>query len=99
MSDVRCREATIEDVEAIAFLHVNVRPEHQGKGVGSKLFNDLCLFLNAQGHHEIRLAVVAGNTSAISFYERLGGELVGTYTDGVLWRSENLVYRWQANSR
>lgn len=75
-------------------VHLYVRPDRQGLGLGRWLFDELAAFLAERGSTEIRLAVVDGNVPAIAFYERLGGRCVGRFTDGVLWRSENLVYAW-----
>jgi len=39
--------------------------------------------------------VVNGNDHAIAFYQHLGGQRIGRYTDpGPIWRSDNLVYAW-----
>ncbi len=82
--------------DAGEILHLYVDPEHQGTGLGRELFGRLRTFLTGRGHRVVRLAVVEGNDPAIGFYERQGGRRVGSYVDGVLWRSQNLVYEWEA---
>lgn len=66
-----------------------------GRGLGRRLLYAGFDALEAAGFREAGLAVVAGNTRAIAFYERLGGVLSGRFRDaGPVWRSDNLVYRW-----
>lgn len=75
-------------------VHLYVDRDSQGGGIGLAMFRSLFDFLREQGHPVVRLGVVDGNTNAISFYERQGGQRTGTYVDGVLWRSTNLIYEW-----
>jgi ribosomal protein S18 acetylase RimI-like enzyme len=80
-------------------VHLYVDPDCHGRGVGRALFERLAAFLIDSGHTTIRLAVVAGNEPAIRFYEHLGGRSCGSYVDGQLWRSTNLVYEWTMDLR
>lgn len=72
-------------------VHLYVDSSYQGQGIGRAILRELTRFLNATGHSTIRLAVVRGNHRAVRFYELAGGRIVGDYTDGVLWRSENHI--------
>jgi GNAT superfamily N-acetyltransferase len=77
----------------IRFLYVG--EAHQGCGVGRGLMRALAQAALDQGAAGIELGVVDGNARAIAFYQRLGGQRVGRYTDpGPIWRSDNLVYAW-----
>jgi len=67
-----------------------------GRGIGRKMMAALAADLQARGFTSAALGVVAGNAGAIAFYERLGGQCTGGYTDpGPHWRSENLIYVWR----
>jgi ribosomal protein S18 acetylase RimI-like enzyme len=57
----------IGDVETLS-----VSPEARGQGVGGALMDEVDERLAAKGVHEVRLAVVAGNESAMRFYQRRG---------------------------
>jgi ribosomal protein S18 acetylase RimI-like enzyme len=67
-----------------------------GRGIGRRMMAALSRDLQARGFPSAALGVVAANTAAIAFYERLGGQCTGRYTDpGPHWRSENLIYVWR----
>ena len=51
-----------------------VRPEHQGKGLGSQLMQKVLEWL---GNEDIELTVVQYNKKAIKFYQKWGFEIVG----------------------
>lgn len=75
--------------------HLYVDPHHKRQGIGRSLLEGLAARLADQGHRSAAAGVVAGNRSAIAFYEAQGARQVGTYTDpGPLWHSHNLVYGW-----
>lgn len=66
-----------------------------GRGIGRRMMAALAADLQARGFSSAALGVVAANAGAIAFYERLGGQCIGRYTDpGPHWRSENLIYVW-----
>lgn len=78
----------------ILYLYVDVSLAR--RGIGRRLLTAGFDALAQAGHAEAALAVVAGNTPAIAFYERLGGECTGRFRDaGPIWRSDNLIYRWK----
>ncbi len=75
--------------------YLYVARTHQRRGVGRSLMAAMAEALQRRGYRSIALAVVRGNTPAIVFYESLGGAYAGAFTDpGPLWRSDNLLYRW-----
>lgn len=49
-----------------------VAPEHQGRGAGVKLWDEVVRRLRAAGCHELQLWVLSRNTRARRFYERRG---------------------------
>jgi hypothetical protein len=60
----------------------------------------LAQHLMESGYQGAALAVVAGNHTAISFYQSLGGVCVGKATDvGPVWRSENIILAWHDLTR
>ncbi len=58
-------------------LSIFIDPAHQGKGEGSRLFNELLSFAAAHGIRTLFLEVAADNQSALKFYTRLNFELIG----------------------
>lgn len=64
-------------------------------GVGRNLLLHLARYMMGAGYNGVGLGVVVGNDPAIAFYERMGGERAGSYTDpGPVWRSQNYLYVW-----
>jgi RimJ/RimL family protein N-acetyltransferase len=55
-----------------------IRRFHQGKGIGTKIMQELIRDLQADGVRRIELRVEADNKRAISFYKNLGFEAEGT---------------------
>lgn len=77
----------------IRFLYV--AEAYQGRGIGRRLMTALALAAIARGASGLALAVVNGNERATAFYQHLGGQRIGRYTDaGPIWRSDNLVFAW-----
>jgi GNAT superfamily N-acetyltransferase len=65
------------------------------RGIGRLLLTRVAQLVQQRDHRALALGVVDGNAPAITFYEALGGKLIGRYTDpGPLWRSDNLLYAW-----
>jgi ribosomal protein S18 acetylase RimI-like enzyme len=71
----------------------------QGRGVGALLLRATAGRIQARGHKSMRLAVIAGNTGAARFYERLGGTLTGREPTGWAEGVWHEVYRWADISR
>ena len=77
----------------INYLYVD--PSLAGRGIGRRLMRALAMRLQQHGYRSAALGVVESNAAAIAFYERLGGQRVGHYTDpGPHWRSSNVIYAW-----
>jgi len=77
----------------INYLYVDAA--HARHGIGRRMMAALAADLRTRGFTSVALGVVAANKAATAFYERLGGQCIGHYTDpGPHWRSENLVYVW-----
>lgn len=82
-----------QDRAEIKFLYVGT--VFKRMGIGRKLLLHLARCMMEAGYNGIGLGVVIGNDPAIAFYEKLGGEKVGGYTDpGPVWRSQNYLYVW-----
>lgn len=65
----------------LALWKLYVLPEHQGKGIGSALFESV--LARATGHYSwIRLSYMEGNTSAETFYRAKGFVEVGRDSGG-----------------
>ena len=86
------RETVALFAHVLSHLTVAVHPEHQGLGIGSRLFETLIAHARAMDPPILRieLAAGAGNPGAIRLYERLGfkheGRQIarGRYPDGRL---------------
>ena len=55
-----------------AHLHIDLLPEHQGKGLGRRLIDALRAALAERGVPAVHLGFDPANTGARAFYERLG---------------------------
>jgi putative acetyltransferase len=55
-----------------------IKRSYQGKGIGTKIMQELISDLQADGVRRIELRVEADNMRAISFYKKLGFEAEGT---------------------
>lgn len=84
----RIRLAVPEDAAAIARVHVAswrstyrglLLEAHQGRGIGRMLVDHVVDRFRAQGYGSMRVWVLDGNP-AEAFYQRLGGQRVGTQT-------------------
>lgn len=69
-----------------------VSPAHQGRGIGKVFAGYVIDHARGLGYHGMQFnAVVATNTAAISLWESLGFEMVGTVPDGFRHTTEGLV--------
>lgn len=66
-----------------AHLHINLLPEYQGKGYGTKMIDTLLSKLKEKGIKSVMLLADAENTGAIKFYERNGFKRFITAFGGV----------------
>lgn len=60
---------------------VYVRPEHQRRGLGRKLYDRLFATLHLQGFHQVVAIVTSDNLDSIAFHERFGMKRVGAISD------------------
>ena len=67
-------------------LHVFVAPEHQNRGIGSRLLRDLTGRFHRRGLHSVALGVTAASP-ARKLYERLGFSNVYPLTSWTWWRN------------
>ncbi len=69
-----------------AHLHIDILPEYQGKGYGTKLINTLFSTLKERGIKGIMLTADLENAGARRFYERLGFEILAALkqADGII---------------
>ncbi len=57
---------------------IYLKPEFQGVGLGTRLFNDARSELKRRGYQGTAVWVLSENTSAISFYRNAGGKAIAT---------------------
>ena len=55
-----------------AHLHIDILPEYQRKGVGTKLMDALAQHLRDKGIHGLMLSVAADNVKGRQFYNKYG---------------------------
>ena len=76
--------------------HLYVATTYRRTGLGQRLLLAARSALLDTGFPATALAVVSENRDALAFYRATGGKTVGRFTDpGPLWRSDNLVIRWE----
>ncbi|SET36309.1 Protein N-acetyltransferase, RimJ/RimL family [Salinibacillus kushneri] len=66
-----------------AHLVIGIRSDHQGKGLGTYLLEELEKWAVDHGLHRLELTVVNKNTSAIALYEKMGFKKEGTKIDSL----------------
>lgn len=59
-----------------AHLHIDLLPEAQGGGNGSRLIHTLLGALRSRGVHGVHLGVGKANAGAVGFYRHLGFEVL-----------------------
>lgn len=62
----------IYEKEYPAHLHIDIFPEHRGKGNGSELIKEFCRNISEKGVTGVMLIVGADNVRAQKFYEKNG---------------------------
>ncbi|MFK0163208.1 GNAT family N-acetyltransferase [Rhizobium sp. NPDC090279] len=86
-------EPAFEGRGEIKSLYIDSSVKRQG--LGRRMMRDMAVELASIGYSAAGLGVVVGNEPAIDFYRKIGGRLIGQYTDpGPLWRSDNLIFAW-----
>lgn len=69
----------------------------QGQGGGRKLFNAFVEGLKASGIHSMSVIAFSQNTPALKFYEKMGGQFIGTETITIENQDvEESVYGWDS---
>lgn len=81
-------------------LTIAVHPDHQGKGVGKRMFQEFLRIVREEmpDIHRVELFAWGGNQAAIKLYESLGFRYEGTLPrrvrmDSGEWR-DDVVYGW-----
>ena len=67
-----------------AHLHIDILPEYQHKGLGTKLINTLTAHLKAKGIDSVMLVVNGSNINAIKFYKKNGFKEYLNFGKGIL---------------
>jgi len=68
-----------------AHLHIDILPEGQGQGCGTKLINTLLDELRRRGIEGVHLGVSAENKRAIGFYEHVGFQRLSDHDWGKIY--------------
>lgn len=69
-------QAPFKDYDAELYT-IYILADHQGQGIGRKLFTVCVQELATRGHQSMFLWVLADNPDACGFYAHLGGDVVG----------------------
>ena len=67
-----------------AHLHIDLLPEHQGRGHGRRLMSAFLETLHHKGVPAVHLGMVTANTGARAFYDRLGFHVIPVPDPGPL---------------
>ena len=67
-----------------AHLHIDILPEYQHKGLGTKLINTLTDSLKAKGIDSVMLVVNSSNVNAVKFYKKNGFKEYLNFGKGIL---------------
>ncbi len=66
------------------YLVVGILKESRGKGVGTKLFEELEKWALTHQIHRLELTVVTRNVAGLGLYQKMGFEVEGTKRDSLL---------------
>ncbi|AIF42801.1 acetyltransferase [Virgibacillus sp. SK37] len=84
----------------VGYVHLYyLIPDKRGKGLGAKLHTYAENFFRSQGVSEYHLRVSPTNTSALSFYRKLGLTVIGEELDGKVTRMRGQVSGGNVNGR
>jgi len=72
------------------YLVVGVLDEYRGRGIGTKLFEQLEKWAIGQNVHRMELTVVTRNEAGLALYKKRGFEIEGTKRDSLLINGEYL---------
>ncbi|MEI4769003.1 GNAT family N-acetyltransferase [Psychrobacillus sp. FJAT-51614] len=73
-----------------AYLVTGILENHRGKGVGTKLFQQLDAWSSDRQIKRIELTVVTQNEAGLSLYQKMGFEIEGTKRSSLLINGELL---------
>lgn len=68
-----------------AHLHIDILPDYQSKGIGSRLINAFCEFLKEENIRGVMLIVGSDNLGARRFYERNSFTLLQEQPTGAVY--------------
>jgi RimJ/RimL family protein N-acetyltransferase len=71
-----------------AYLVVGILKSYRGKGVGTKLFQELEAWALAHQIHRLELTVVSQNKAGLALYKKMGFEVEGTKKDSLFIAGE-----------
>ncbi|RLL43642.1 N-acetyltransferase family protein [Oceanobacillus piezotolerans] len=64
--------------KATAELSIYIAPDQQGKGIGTKLMEELLKRAEELSYHTLISGITAGNAGSVRLHKRFGFKLVGT---------------------
>ncbi|WP_226085069.1 GNAT family N-acetyltransferase [Mesobacillus sp. S13] len=67
-----------------AYLVIGIKEEHRGKGIGTKLFEELFRWGKKIQLHRLELTVMTDNRAGIALYKKMGFEIEGTKKDSLV---------------
>jgi phosphinothricin acetyltransferase len=73
-------------VESTVYVH----PEAQGKGIGSRLYQDLLARLRSLGMHSVIAGIALPNAASIRLHEKLGFQKIAHFRE-VGWKLEKWI--------
>jgi RimJ/RimL family protein N-acetyltransferase len=67
-----------EKTKHSVYLVIGILEEHRGKGIGTRLFDELINWAKQKQLHRLELTVMAPNEKGIALYKKMGFEIEGT---------------------
>ncbi|WP_425453646.1 N-acetyltransferase family protein [Oceanobacillus chungangensis] len=61
-----------------AYIVIGILQDYRGKGIGTKLFEELEHWASNHNIHRLELSVVTRNEPGLSLYKKMGFEIEGT---------------------
>lgn len=66
------------------YIAIGIRAEFCGKGIGTRLFEELESWASSVGVHRLELTVIVENHAGVSLYKKCGFEIEGTKRNSVM---------------
>lgn len=80
---------TVKRTKHSAYLVIGILQEYRGKGIGSKLFDNVTKWAPKHNVSRLELTVVTENKAGVALYKKLGFEIEGTKRNSLIINGTN----------